>query len=85
MKLTVALYRQAGRPDDTPMALNADYGPGAYAGYVRITEPVTVDFPDIVADPAVVLAALNKEEAAALANHERMMADIASRRAKVGL
>jgi hypothetical protein len=84
MKHTIALYRLTAFPDTQPLVLSAEYHPSAYAGcYTRVSEIVTVDFPEIVVDPVQVIEALAKEEDAANAEHATRLADIAARRAKV--
>lgn len=83
MIVPVALYRTAGHPSDAPIVLNATYSKSSYGGYVRVSEIVEVEFPEIAEDPATAIAALAKEEADAIAKHDQMLADIAQRRAKV--
>lgn len=76
--MTIALYRCGNQTVVLPYIENAK----AYGG-ICITEPVEVDFTEIAVDPKEALDALAQEEAAAIAQHERMLADIAARRAKV--
>lgn len=84
MKLTLAVYSSNLDPNGTKLTLPWTGDPKSYYGCLRLTEPVEVDFPDIVIDPADALAAIAAERQAVIVESNRKLAELDKRRAKLG-